>query len=78
MGFSRSTLNRYVRQWLGMGFHEYVQEVRMEEAKRLLRSSRQSVAQIARECGFSSSGYFIRAFKKGLGKTPQQYRQNPG
>ena len=74
MGVSRSTLHRYARQWLGMGFQEYVQKTRLEESKRLLDVGRYSVVRIARECGFSSSGYFIRVFKKSERKTPQQYR----
>lgn len=78
MGFSRSSLHRYVRKWLGMGFNEYVQQVRLEEAKSLLRASRLSVVRIAQECGFSSSGYFIRAFKRKNRRTPQQFRNSPG
>jgi two-component system response regulator YesN len=77
MGLSRSTFHRYVRKWMGMGFNEYVQQVRREEAKRMLRTSRFSVARIAQECGFSSSGYFIRTFKKSTRCTPQQFRHNP-
>ena len=77
MGFSRSSLNRYAQQWLGMGFNEYVQQARLGEAKRMLRTSRFSVARIAQECGFSSSGYFIRAFKKTTRRTPQQFRNMP-
>ncbi len=76
MGISRSSLYRYVRKWMGMGFNEYVRQVRLEEAKRMLRASRFSVARIAQECGFSSSGYFIRAFKKNTRKTPLRFREN--
>jgi AraC-like DNA-binding protein len=78
MGISRSTLHRYVRKWLGVGFNDYLRDVRLEEAKRLLRGGRYGVARIAQECGFSSSGYFIRVFKKATGLTPQQYRRGSG
>jgi two-component system response regulator YesN len=61
-----------------MGFSEYVQKARLEEAKRMLRSSRFSVARISQECGFSSSGYFIRAFKKSTRKTPLEFREGSG
>jgi AraC-like DNA-binding protein len=77
MGVSPSSLHRYVRKWMGMGFNQYVQQVRLEEAKRMLRTSRFSVARIAQECGFSSSGYFIRSFKKKTRKTPLQFRDGP-
>ncbi len=76
MGLSRSTFHRRVRKWMGMGFNEYVQQVRLEEAKRMLHTSRFSVARIAQECGFSSSVYFIRAFKKKTRMTPLRYRTN--
>jgi AraC-like DNA-binding protein len=46
----------------------------LEEAERLLRGSHYSVAWIARECGFTSSGYFIRVFKQHAKMTPQRYR----
>jgi AraC-like DNA-binding protein len=77
MGLSRSTFYRYIRKWMGMGFNKYVQKVRLEEAKRLLRTGRYSVARIAQECGFSSSAYFIWTFKKKTRQTPRQYRSHP-
>lgn len=78
MGFSRSSLNRRVQKGLGMGFKEYVQQVRLEEAKRMLRASRFSIARIAQECGFSSRGYFSRVFKKSTRRTPLGFRNAPG
>ncbi len=77
MGLSRSTFYRLVRKWMGMGFNEYVQKVRLDEAKHLLRTGRYSVARVAHECGFSSSGYFIWVFKKNTRRTPQQYQKHP-
>jgi len=74
MGISRSTLHRYVRKWLEVSFNDYLRDVRLAEAKRLLRGGPYGVARIAQECGFSSSGYFIRVFKKATGQTPQHYR----
>lgn len=77
MGLSRATFHRYVRKWMGIGFNEYVQQVRLEEAKRLLRTGRYSVARVAQECGFSTSGYFIRAFRRLTRQTPLQFRNKP-
>jgi AraC-like DNA-binding protein len=77
MGLTKPTFYRWVKKWIGMGFNEYVQKVRLEEAKRLLRTGRYSVARVAQDCGFTSSGYFIWAFKKSTRQTPQQYRNHP-
>ncbi len=74
MGISRATFYRNIQKRMGMGFKEYVQKVRLEEAKRLLRTSRYSVARVAQECGFSSSAYFISAFKKSTLKTPSPHQ----
>lgn len=56
----------------------YIQKIRMEKAKRLLKSEQStSVGDIAMRCGFEDVSYFSRAFKKMYGITPSQYRRQP-
>lgn len=49
-------------------------DIRMEQAKRMLRDSDASVASIASACGFSDSGYFSKRFRKSTGKSPTEWR----
>ena len=49
--------------------------MRIEESKKLLRYSTQSITDIALAVGFSSSSYFNTTFKKIEGKTPLEYRK---
>lgn len=51
-----------------------INEVRLQNAKRLLRSTGMSITEIAYAVGFSDSNYFSSFFKKQTGKTPRQYR----
>ncbi|MRI59007.1 MAG: hypothetical protein C6H99_05830, partial [Epsilonproteobacteria bacterium] len=62
--------NRY-----GKSPKEWLDEQRMKKAALLLRTSEQSVAQIATECGFATSSWFIERFKKYYQMTPLQYRK---
>jgi AraC-like DNA-binding protein len=75
MGISASALGRRFKAFAGVGFSEYLQRVRIEQARRLLRGSSMSVAAISQECGYTSSSYFVRAFKKEMKETPQAYRR---
>lgn len=52
----------------------YINEQRMNTAKKLLATTKLSLQQIAERVGFSNSSYFHRQFKKSVGITPQQYR----
>jgi AraC-like DNA-binding protein len=51
-----------------------INEVRLQNAKRLLRSTDMSITEVAYAVGFSDSNYFSSFFKKQTGKTPRQYR----
>lgn len=51
-----------------------VNHVRLERAARMLNSSKKPVAQIGRQCGFSSRSHFSHAFKKHMGLTPAEFR----
>jgi len=53
---------------------DYVIKARMEEAKRLLKTSEYNVIQIAKKLGYSDPGYFSRVFKRSEGISPKEYR----
>ncbi len=75
-GFSPSRFSRLFRQAQGIGFAEYLLKRRLEHACHLLLHSRLPVQQVAVESGFSSLSYFSQAFRKAMGTTPRQYRQD--
>ena len=53
---------------------EYLTDVRLEEAMKLLVDTALSVSQVATRCGFGSSGYMARQFRRRLSTTPLAYR----
>ncbi len=75
---SRPTFLKEFRQATGMGFSEYLQSLRVVEAKRLLRVSPISVARVGQESGFNSASYFTQAFKRATGMSPKAYRDKGG
>ena len=56
--------------------YEYLQEYRIEEAKKLLRNTDIPVMDIAFQTGFTDGAYFGKVFKNACGKTPGSYRKN--
>ncbi len=65
------------RAEVGMSFSDYLIQVRIENAKRLLRRFDLSVEAISKECGFHSLAHFSRTFKERCGMPPLKYRKNP-
>ena len=69
-------LSRILNANLGVGFNDYINRFRIQEACRLLAkpdASGKKVGSMAFECGFNSSSVFYAAFKKFTGKTPTEY-----
>lgn len=59
----------------GTTVNQYVTEVRMERALRLLKEGRLGVGRICELSGYKDSSYFGRAFRKKFGMTPLEYRE---
>jgi len=76
-GFSESVFTRGFKRLTGLGFAAYLQHVRVEQAKRLLKTTRLPLAQVGQECGFRSLNYFLQVFKKKVGQSPGKYRGHP-
>ncbi|HVZ80592.1 MAG TPA: AraC family transcriptional regulator [bacterium] len=77
-GFSVSRFSRCFKESFGMGFSDYLLQLRCDHARRLLETTRLSIGQIAQDCGFQSASYFIQQFKRRSGQTPQAFRQQKG
>jgi two-component system, response regulator YesN len=63
------------KQKTGKSFNEYVNHMRVEEAKTLLEETPFKVNEIAEQAGFHEYKYFVEVFRRYAGMTPTQYRK---
>lgn len=70
---SRSTFAERFRSTVGRSPADYVTEVRVDAAKRMLEAGR-SVSDVSRELGYTSDEGFSRAFRRRTGQTPSSWR----
>ncbi|WP_370977913.1 helix-turn-helix transcriptional regulator [Agaribacterium sp. ZY112] len=73
-GVSQGYLMRHFKELTGQTLNQYLTELRVKEAKRLLVFK--TVTETAFEVGFNNSNYFSTVFKKVTGQTPGQYKQS--
>ncbi|MBB6024890.1 iron complex transport system substrate-binding protein [Paenibacillus sp. JGP012] len=73
-GCSVRQLQRRFKQEKHLGPMEYVIQLRMESASRMLRHTDASIGEIADKLGYRDMYYFSRAFKKYVGVPPLHYR----
>lgn len=69
-----SYLSAYFRKQTGVGFKEYLTQLRIEAAQRLIIESDLRIYEIAERVGFSDPKYFSETFRRLTGETPQSYR----
>jgi transcriptional regulator GlxA family with amidase domain len=69
------TLKRRFKIATGSSLIEYLQNLRVEEAKRLLEAGEISVDEISFEVGYEDPSFFRRLFKRRAGLTASQYRR---
>jgi YesN/AraC family two-component response regulator len=62
-------------KFTGMTFSEYVTDIRMKEAARLLQYHHFTIVEIAKKSGYPDYFYFNKVFKKYYGVTPSDYRK---
>ncbi len=74
-GFSSSYFSTLFRKETGKNFLEYLIDVRIEEAKKLLRKSGSTIEQIGKAVGISDYKRFAKTFKKITGISPKEYRK---
>lgn len=68
-------LGQVFKQETGKSFREYLNDKRIEEAKRLLRQGRQSISEVAANSGYPNTDYFVSQFKRMTGVAPSAYRK---
>ncbi|WP_226527235.1 response regulator [Metabacillus niabensis] len=74
-GFNSSYLSRLFKLETGAGFVQYLRNVRMKHACRLLKKTELTNKDVAKEVGFWDEKHFRRTFKKDIGLTPGEYRE---
>ena len=67
-------LSHLFRKSGDIGFSEYLNHVRLERAKLLLKGYELKIKEVATHCGFVDSNYFCRVFRKSTARSPSQYR----
>ncbi|WP_343250433.1 response regulator [Diplocloster hominis] len=63
------------RQETGVTITDYLIQVRIDHAKRLLKDTTKNISEIAELCGYSDARHFSRLFAKRVGIKPQEYRR---
>ncbi len=76
IGISSAYLSSLFKNEVGIGFSEYLCEVRINKSKALLEEGKLEAKKIAGICGFNNHTYFFEIFKKRTGVTPGEYESN--
>lgn len=72
-GMSETVLKQLFRRYFGASPMAYYEQIRMGEARRMLREGDGNVASVAYALGFSSPAYFSTRFKNVCGMSPREY-----
>ena len=71
-------LSKQFRSKMGMNLREYINQIRVEEAKRLLLSTNLPVSEVAGLAGYENISYFSTVFRKRTGMSPVDWRNSGG
>ena len=78
VGISRAQLHRKLKDMTGIPTSEFIRNIRLEQAARLLKEQKLNIAQVAFEVGFANQAHFSTVFKKHFGVSPSEYVQRNG
>lgn len=73
VGLSRTQLHRRMKELTGVSVGEYIRNLRLQQAAKLLQAGDVNISQVAYAIGFSTPAHFTVAFKKYYGITPSEY-----
>ncbi|MDH5400475.1 MAG: AraC family transcriptional regulator [Cyclobacteriaceae bacterium] len=74
-GMTPNAFSRYFHQRTGLTFNQFLNQVRVNHACRLLTDSDQNISQVGFESGFSSISNFNKRFKDVKGIAPREFRK---
>jgi len=75
LGISPNYLSTIFSKKQGLPFKRYLQQVRIQNATKMLVETDFAISEIADLNGFEDSNYFIKIFKQHIGITPHRYRK---
>ena len=73
MGMSRANLHRKVNAIAKISVSQFIRQERLKRAKKLLRTSSETVSEVAYEVGFNNVSYFIKCFHEYYGYSPGKF-----
>lgn len=76
LNMSVVSFTRFIKQRTGKSFVDFVNEIRLGYATRLLIESNKSISEVCYECGFNNISNFNRIFKKKQDTTPSEFRNS--
>jgi transcriptional regulator GlxA family with amidase domain len=74
-GVSQRQLERLCKRYLGATPAQYYVQLRLERARRMLRQTDMSVAEVAIACGFVSLSHFAKVYRRHYGLSPREDRK---
>ena len=75
-GMSRSPFFKKLKNLTGKTPNDFIRDIRLNQAAKLLLKSDLNITEIAYQTGFTSPKYFRECFKKQFGESPSQYIEN--
>ena len=75
VGMSASYFSKFFKKYMGVNFITYVTDRKIEAAKDMLVNTDRPVVNIAYDLSYSETNYFSKTFKKKVGVTPTEYRE---
>lgn len=76
VGMTTTSFSRFFKLRTGKTLMEYIIDLRIGNASRMLIDTSRTIAEICFECGFNNVSYFNRIFKKRKGSTPREFRNH--
>jgi len=78
VNMAETAFSRFFKVKTGITFVDFLNDIRLGHASRMLIDTKDSIADIAFSCGFTSISNFNRTFKREKGKTPKDFRAKHG